>query len=128
MELTLITFTTFRRWRGLYFWSFLVATWGIAVYSLGFLMKDTGLSTQFVLYVTFIEVGWCSMVTGQSMVLYSRLHIMIHSQKKLKMALWMIIIDAIICHIPIIVVAYGTNPHPTQVLSSCPTPSTRKCR
>ena len=53
------------------------------------------------------------MVTGQSMVLYSSLYIMVHGRKELKMALCMIIVDAVICHIPSIVVAYGTNsPNP----------------
>ncbi|KAH8896544.1 hypothetical protein GQ53DRAFT_616011, partial [Thozetella sp. PMI_491] len=113
LELTLIIFTTFKQFRGLYFWSFLVATWGIALWSLGFVLKDTGVSTQYLLFMPFIEIGWTCMVTGQSMVLYSRLHIVLRSRKKLRMALYMIIFDAIICHVPIIVVAFGTNsPNP----------------
>ncbi|PGH23396.1 hypothetical protein AJ80_02506 [Polytolypa hystricis UAMH7299] len=53
-----------------------------------------------------------SMVTGQSMVLYSRLHLLLVSDKLLRLVLWMIIIDAIILHIPTAVVGYGTLYHP----------------
>jgi len=80
-------------------------------------MKNTGVTQQiphhFVLYMTFVEVGFVTMVTGQSFVLYSRLHIVLHSRKKLRWCLIMIIVDGIICHVPIIVVAFGTNsPNP----------------
>jgi hypothetical protein len=37
LELILI-FTTFKRWHGLYFWSLLVATFGIIPYTVGFLI------------------------------------------------------------------------------------------
>ncbi|GAB1316428.1 hypothetical protein MFIFM68171_06638 [Madurella fahalii] len=117
LELTLIIFTTFKRRSGLYFWSFIISTWGVAIWSLGFLLKNTGVASHipnaYLLYMTFVEVGFVCMVTGQSVVLYSRLHIVLHSRKKLRFALAMIIFDGIICHVPIIVVAFGTNsPNP----------------
>lgn len=113
----MIIFTTFKRRSGLYFWSFTISTWGVAIWSLGFLLKDTGvishIPNNYLLYMTFIEIGFVTMVTGQSFVLYSRLHIVVHSRRKLRLAFSMIIFDAIICHVPIIVVAFGTNsPHP----------------
>ncbi|KAK3390010.1 hypothetical protein B0H63DRAFT_428568 [Podospora didyma] len=117
VELTLIIFTTFKRFSGLYFWSFLISTWGIAVWSMGFLLKYTGvvghIPNHYLLYMTFIEVGFVCMVTGQGVVLYSRLHIIVRRRRTLQLALGMVIFDAIICHIPIIVVAFGTNsPNP----------------
>ena len=73
VELNFIIFATFKKKRGLYFWSFLVATWSIAPYAVGFLIKGLQLSTVSIFYVTLIVVGWIGMVTGQSVVLYSRL-------------------------------------------------------
>lgn len=113
----MIIFTTFKKRSGLYFWSFIISTWGVAIWSLGFLLKYTGVTShipnQYLLYMTFIEVGFVAMVTGQGFVLYSRLHIVMQSRKKLRFALGMVIFDAIICHVPIIVVAFGTNsPNP----------------
>jgi hypothetical protein len=115
VELNFIIFATFRKYSGLYFWSFLVSTWGICLYSIGFLLKDLSFSPPASFYVTFIIVGWCSMVTGQSVVLYSRLHLVLRSTSQLRLVLLMIITNAIICHIPIIVMVYGAN-------SSNPTP------
>lgn len=116
-ELNFIIFATFRRRGGLYFWSFLVSTWGICLYSIGFLLKDLQASLPSTFYVTLIIVGWCSMVTGQSMVLYSRLHLVLRGAFQLRMVLVMIVVDAIICHIPIIVMVYGANSNnPTPFL------------
>lgn len=114
-ELNFIIFATFKKHSGLYFWSFLVSTWGICLYSIGFLLKDLSVSTPASFFVTLIIIGWCSMVTGQSVVLYSRLHLVLRSAPQLRWVLIMIITDAIICHVPIIVMVYGAN-------SSNPTP------
>lgn len=109
IELNFIIATTFKKRHGLYFWSFIAACWGIPIYAIGFLLRDFVPSTNPYLYVTLIVVGWCPMVTGQSMVLYSRLHLIVYNPKVLRMVLGMIIFNAIICHIPIIVLVYGTN-------------------
>ncbi|KAH6675181.1 hypothetical protein B0J14DRAFT_665605 [Halenospora varia] len=117
-ELNFIIFATFKRRSGLYFWSFVVLTWGIAIYSIGFVIKDFQVSTQSSLYITLIIVGWCSMVTGQSVVLYSRLYIVLRDPIRLRFVLGMVIINAIICHIPIIVMVYGANSnHPEPFLA-----------
>jgi hypothetical protein len=89
-ELIFIIFATFKKRRGLYFWSFLVSTCGIGLYSIGFLLKDMSLSSQSIFYVTLIVVGWSSMVTGQSVVLYSRLHLVLRKPKKLRLVLIMV--------------------------------------
>lgn len=109
VELNFIIFATFKKWSGLYFWSFIVATWGIAVYTTGFLLKDLNLSSHAYLYVTLIVVGWWCMVSGQSMVLYSRLHLVLYNQAWLRAVLCMIIICAVICYVPTTVLVYGAN-------------------
>jgi hypothetical protein len=108
VELTFVIFATFKRRSGLYFWSFVVATWGIAPYAVGFMMKSLGSELNWV-YVSLIVVGWCTMVTGQSVVLYSRLHIVVRSRTRMRLVLGMIVTNAIICHIPIVVMVYGAN-------------------
>src|SRR5438552_3122508 len=73
LELLLLIFATFKRYRGLYFWSMTVATLGCLVHGLGFVLKFYDLIHQSYVSVAIITVGWYAMVTGQSIVLYSRL-------------------------------------------------------
>ncbi|KAJ5092307.1 hypothetical protein NUU61_007177 [Penicillium alfredii] len=108
IELTFLLFLTFKRHKGLYFWSFLVATWGISIYAIGFILKDFVLANSY-LSVTLIIIGWCAMVTGQSMVLYSRLHLIVQQRNTFRLVLGMIIVNAIILHIPVIILCYGAN-------------------
>jgi len=116
VELSFIIFATFKRRRGLYFWSFLVASWGIIPHCLGFIFKYQQLTTSWV-FVTLFLVGWWCMVTGQSFVLYSRLHLIMLSPFRLKLVKTMIIVDAVICHVPISVMAYGVNsPNPAPFI------------
>lgn len=109
LELTASIFTSFKKYSGLYFWSLLIATWGIAFNSTGYLLMHLSLTTEANIYATLILIGWCSMITGQSVVLYSRLHIVMHHQKRLRLVLYMIIANALWLHLPIIVLVYGTN-------------------
>ncbi|KAF5658595.1 integral membrane protein [Fusarium heterosporum] len=117
LELNAYIFISFKKRSGLYFWSFVVATWGIAFNGTGYLIMHLSLSAQRYVYSTLILIGWCTMVSGQSIVLYSRLHIVMHNQRRLRMVLTMIILNAIWLHLPIIVLVYGTgssNPVPFQ--------------
>ncbi|KAF1957399.1 hypothetical protein CC80DRAFT_560596 [Byssothecium circinans] len=110
IELTVVIFTTFRRWDGLYFYSLLAATWGIIPYVVGFFLKFYGIDASKTLYITLISIGWPCMITGQSLVLYSRLHLISHeTMASGRWVLMMIISNAIICHIPIIVLLIGAN-------------------
>lgn len=109
VELNFIIFMTFKTRHGLYFVSFLVANCGIALYAIGFILKTLKLNTVNWLFVTLIAVGWCMMVTGQSLVLYSRLHLVLYNTKHLRAVLYMIIFNAVILHVPIIVMVYGVN-------------------
>ena len=117
LELNVQIFTTFKRRKGLYFWSFTIATWGIIFNSIGYLLKHLEVTKEGNIYATLILIGWCSMITGQSVVLYSRLHIVMHDTRRLRAVLIMIITNAIWLHIPIIVLVYGSfssNPGPFE--------------
>lgn len=109
LELEVLILSTFKRRRGLYFWSFNIATWGVAFNATGYLLKHLELSTQPHLYATLILIGWCTMITGQSVVLYSRLHLVLHNRKRLRAVLIMIVTNALWLHIPVIILVYGAN-------------------
>ncbi|KAL1877495.1 hypothetical protein Daus18300_002482 [Diaporthe australafricana] len=109
LELTVSIFTSFKRRSGLYFWSILIATWGIAFNGTGYLLLHLTLITEATVIATLILIGWCAMITGQSVVLYSRLHIVMHHQKRLRLVLYMIIANATWLHVPVIVLVYGVN-------------------
>lgn len=109
LELNVVIFSTFKRFKGLYFWSFVAATNGIIPHSLGFLLKNVIGSHNYGIYITLVAIGWVPMVTGQSLVLYSRLHLVFWNQTYLRLVLGMIITNAIVLHIPIIILMYGAN-------------------
>lgn len=113
-ELTIMIFLTFNSRRGLYFWSLLTASIGIIPYALGFLLKFMNITTGDArwLAVVLLTVGWYPMITGQALVLWSRLNLIVNGErgdKILRYTKWMIIIDAIVLHIPTTVLTFGSN-------------------
>lgn len=105
---------TFKRFRGLYFWSLLISSIGIIPYSLGFMLKFLNITAGDLrwLAVVLLTVGWYPMITGQAFVLWSRLHLIVAGEKGERIIFytkWMIIIDAIILHIPTTVLTFGSN-------------------
>lgn len=109
VELNVIILRTIKPGRCLYFWSFIIATWGIVPWSLGYLIKSFHLANGTLLYSIFISIGWCAMVTGQSFVLYSRLQFVLRKQTYLRRVLAMIIFNAVVLHIPTIVMGFGAQ-------------------
>ncbi|PHH62122.1 hypothetical protein CDD81_7553 [Ophiocordyceps australis] len=115
IELNFLILSTFKRYRGLYFWSFFISTWGVAFNAVGYMVRDVELHRPGYAHATIILIGWCAMVTGQSLVLYSRLHFVLHSTFQLRCILTMIIVNCIWLSIPVIVLVYGSstdNPEP----------------
>lgn len=112
VELTVLIFATFKKRRGVYFWSLLVATWGVAFNATGYLLKflrpepgsgstlssSGGISRGLEgLYTALCLAGWAAMVTGQSVVLFSRLHLLVHDRLTVRLVLAMIVTDAVLC-------------------------------
>lgn len=108
IELTFIIFGTFKRHSGLYFWSFLIATWGIFVYCGGFLIKYYASDAVGYVAATFISFGWVAMVSGQSLVLWSRLHLVLRNRFRLRFVLYMIIVNGVLMHGTVIPMIYGS--------------------
>ena len=114
VELIILIFTTFLRYHGLYFISLLTATVGVIPYSTGFLLKFFKITEGESKWaaVSLITVGWYAMVTGQSVVLWSRLHLILIGRSKdeiLKWTKWMIIVNFVVLHVPTTVLTYGCN-------------------
>jgi hypothetical protein len=108
-ELVILVLSTFRRWRGLYCWSLLVSgCLGVVPYSIGFLMKFFTKADS-VLSVTILTIGWWTMVTGQSVVLYSRLHLVLRDERILFWILRLIVLNVFILHVPTTILTYGAN-------------------
>src|SRR4029434_7264965 len=63
VELNVNIFSSFKRRRGLYFWSFLAATNGIIPHNIGFLLKNVLNSHTFGLYITLVAIVWGAMCT-----------------------------------------------------------------
>ena len=106
-------FTTFKRRNTLYFWSLLVTSWGIMSHSVGIILKWFVGSCPWQVNTAFASFGWWGMVTGQSLVLYSRLHLVVRDQRILRAVLIMIITDFLIFQVPTTVQTFGSNmPNP----------------
>jgi hypothetical protein len=100
IELFILLFLTFQNYRGLYFWTlFLSVVLGVIPHAIGFLLEFFALAPLW-FSLTLATIGFYVMVPGQSVVLYSRLHLVCQSHKVLRFVLWLIIIDAVILLIP----------------------------
>jgi hypothetical protein len=106
IELIILCFATFKRYQGAYFWSLLVASCGLIVNCVGFILFFFVAIPPYI-SVTVILIGWYSMVTGHSIVLWSRLHLVLHRPNLLRAILYLIVTNAIFLQVPITVLLYG---------------------
>jgi hypothetical protein len=115
LELLILIFITFKQRKGLYFWSLLVSTTGLIPYAVGFLLKLLGIPLGQARWTSLVllTVGWWTMITGQSVVLWSRLHLVLSPGPRNDMLLrwtkWMIIVDAVVLHLSTTAVTLGSN-------------------
>ncbi|CAI6335800.1 unnamed protein product [Periconia digitata] len=112
LELMLTLLLTFQSYRGLYFWSLMIASFGIIPYSIGYTMEYFRLyQDTLALGIAIDTTGWSLMVTGQAFVLYSRLHIVFSKgyKKLLRTILAMIIFNGVCLHGTTSLVAFKSN-------------------
>jgi hypothetical protein len=107
IELVVLVWVTFKRHNGLYFWSIIVTTVGIALQTTGYILKEFQNDCPPILTTIICKLGWVSNVSGFSIVLWSRLHLVVRNPKVLKLVLAMIIVDGILLHTPIVVFEFG---------------------
>lgn len=108
VEILVSLLNRFKRRDGLYFWSMTVATLGIVLHSVVVLLRYYSLGPNFPLCVLTC-LGWYGMVTGQSVVLYSRLHLVVPDRAKTRWVLVMIVINFCVLHVPVTVLFLGSN-------------------
>ncbi|WYZ37744.1 hypothetical protein EsH8_II_001250 [Colletotrichum jinshuiense] len=115
IEIFFSIFTTFKRRRGRYFWSMVVSNTGININVIAFILRYFGYYHEAVFASSIIiPIAWYSMVTGQAIVLWSRLHLVVHSQRKIRLILAMIIFNAVTMHVPETVIFFLANTNPKQ--------------
>ena len=112
-ELLALIITTFKRRKSLYFWSILLASFGVIPYSVGWTLIHF---EPTIAYVGMIidSIGWVLVVSGQAVVLYSRLHLVLHNANVLRAVLWLIICNGVIWHTSITVLLFGSTYSPRQ--------------
>lgn len=98
----IITFDTFKHYRGPNFWSIQAASWEILVHALPAMARFISQASNLPTEIPFM-IGWYVMVTGQAVVLYSRLHLVVSDVRNVRWVLWMIIRNAFNFHIPMTV-------------------------
>ncbi|KKZ61785.1 hypothetical protein EMCG_00512 [[Emmonsia] crescens] len=109
VELFVLIFVAFSAFKGLYFWSLLLSTLvGIVPYAIGSLLGFfLPLPSSSWICFVLVSVGWWTMTTGQSLTLYSRLHLVLRNPKVLRLVLFMIIANALILHLPSAIISFG---------------------
>lgn len=108
VELFILLFLTFQNYRGLYFWTLLLSVvLGVIPHTIGYLLEFFALAPLW-LTLTLSTIGFYVMVPGQSVVLYSRLHLVVQSRAILRFVVWLIIIDSILLLVPTTVLTFST--------------------
>lgn len=107
IELLVLVWVTFKRHSGVYFWSIIVTTIGLILQTTGYILKSFENSSSDILTTIICKVGWVANVTGFAVVLWSRLHLVVNSERLLKVVLCVILVNGVICHVPIIVCEFG---------------------
>ncbi|RAH49600.1 uncharacterized protein BO95DRAFT_428385 [Aspergillus brunneoviolaceus CBS 621.78] len=84
LEVNASLFLTFKRRRGLYFWSCAFVSWAIVLQPLLIILADFNVWTDPVPSITMIYLTWLIMVVPQSWVFYSRLHLLLRNARTLR--------------------------------------------
>ncbi|KAG6356046.1 hypothetical protein INS49_015431 [Diaporthe citri] len=102
-------FLTFKRLWTLYFWAMILSTIGILICSASQIISVATPQVNTMINGVMSCVGWVFMVSGQSVVLYSRLHLLAITPRVLRLVLWMIIINGVTIHVTGTVLTVGTR-------------------
>lgn len=94
LEMALLILSTFKKWKSLYFWSLVLCTLGTVGYAIGMMLTYFNVG-PLLLGKIILDVGWAFMIICQSLVLYSRLGLILDNEKILMGVKWMIIATSI---------------------------------
>lgn len=109
IELTADLYFTFKRHSGLYFWSILVSICGVAFLAVSRSLTQFGNASihDVYLYATFELLWGATVVTGNMLMLYARLNLIIRDRRTLRIILGIILFDAVVFYLPTLVVFGG---------------------
>lgn len=108
LEMALLISMTFKRWKGLYFWSLVLSTLGVVLYTIGMMTTYYQLGLLAAAKV-ILDIGWVMMILCQSLVLYSRLGLILDNTNIIKAVKWMIIVDSVLLFPIVIVFDFGST-------------------
>ena len=100
LEFHVQVFRFFKKRSGLYFWSLLILSWGVLLHSIGYLLNWFAPDCPWQVYALMDAIGWSMLVTAESLVLYSRMHLVTRNHKVHRFVLGMIIFTALFVQIP----------------------------
>jgi hypothetical protein len=109
VPLTLRLCTTLKRRRTVYFWAILATSWGLCIRAIGYLLGLLVPSSPWALNNALALGGCVPMVTGFSVVLYSRLNLILESQITRRAFLVLIIVTAFVFHPLILTLSFTTH-------------------
>ncbi|KAL6237136.1 hypothetical protein BDW75DRAFT_238594 [Aspergillus navahoensis] len=110
--LIVLCLATFKRRGSFYFWCLVIASVSLIPNTSGYILLFFRPDISRFAAITLVIIGWYGTVTGHSLVLWSRLNFVVHNTRLLNGLLVLIIVDAILLHIPTTVLLYGTvSPH-----------------
>ncbi|KAI9793460.1 MAG: hypothetical protein M1833_000746 [Piccolia ochrophora] len=113
-------FRYFRKYTGLYFWSLQIAAWGVFFHTLGYILKWWAPNSPWGFSTFVCLAGWSAMITGQSLVLYSRLHLVLRKRSVLRTVFIMIVTTFVTLQIPTWVTAFGGAYDPVHTVRWSP--------
>lgn len=108
LEMALLISMTFKRWKGLYFWTLVICNLGVALYTIGMTLTYFQLCILWFAKV-ILDIGWVAMILFQSLVLYSRLGLIVDNVNITKFVKWMIIVDSILLFPIVIIFDFGST-------------------
>jgi hypothetical protein len=107
-ELSLLIFMTFRHYRGLYFWSLTLSTvLGLIPSGIGNLLHFFHIGPLW-LAIGLSDFGYYFLIPGQSVVLYSRLHLVLYNRRVLRFVLCAILLSILFIAVPTTVTTCGS--------------------
>ncbi|KAF2105320.1 hypothetical protein BDV96DRAFT_535240, partial [Lophiotrema nucula] len=99
LEVLVKILRTFRAYRSVYFWALIAASVGIVLHAFGYFFRNFDVIDSLPLEIFLVGPGGMCMITGQSIVLYSRLHLISRTNSKDRWLLIMILIDLLVIQI-----------------------------
>ncbi|KAF2420326.1 hypothetical protein EJ08DRAFT_26916 [Tothia fuscella] len=98
LELVLLAYCAFKQHKTLYFSAITITALGIILQTTGYILSKLISTSPQLTNLIITEIGWIGNVTGFSLVLYSRLHLVVRDPRILKAVLAMITTNAVVFH------------------------------